>query len=488
MGRKSPRWVSLVGLLALATAGAAALNCERPTKPPFPNKPPNTTVANVPVDNDTLFALVTLHWDGEDYDGYIAGYQYRYITHHLFKGDSVVQPWKSTPLTSLTIAFESSDSLNYQRFQVRAVDNSGDVDPTPAEKRFYTYRTIVPKTHIAYPSDGQQFFAIDHVTDWWQGIRLTYQAKDEDGEVVEYAWAVDDGDWNWTQDTTVYITPEYFSSLSGEHMLRVTSRDNTNLVDPVGDTVVVKLIQPTFEKRILIIDETDETKFPPGVHFTDAQVDSFYARIFGTQDQWDFLANGMPPKELLGQYKLLIWHADNLYTYDRDVHQLPAHIDDVMDYLNVGGDFIMSGWRILKSFAYQEPFPKTFEEGTFIHDYLHIIQADETPLVPADFTGAKGSSGFSDIAVDSVKLREAFPFLGKLSQINVMPRRAGFTDVIYRYTNDDLTGLPTFRGLPCGLRYYGTSFNAVVLGFPMFFIRDADAERMGKEILQSLGY
>ncbi len=463
-------------------------SCERPTSPPKPNQPPNTTVANIPVDGDTLFALVTLHWDGEDYDGFIAAYEYRYITYHLVRGDSVVQPWIRTAETSRTIAFESSDVLNRQRFQVRAVDNVGDVDPTPAEKVFYTYQTIVPKTVILSPVDGQQFFIIDHTTDWWQGILLIFNASDEDGEVVEYAWAVDDGEWHWQADTSVYITPDQFQPLDGEHILRVTSRDNTNLVDPVGDTVHVTLIRPTFEKRILIIDETDESKFPLGVNYSDAEVDSFYRELFPGSDEWDFFQQGMPPKSVLGQYKLVVWHADNQYTYDRDVHQLPFHIEDIMDYMNVGGDFIMSGWRILKSFAYREPFPKTFMEGSFIHDYLHIIQADETPLVPADFIGANGSSGFSDIRVDSLKLREAFPFLGKLSQINVMPRRAGFTDVIYRYTNDDLTGLPQFRGLPCGLRYYGTVFDAVVLGFPMFFIQPNDARRMAQEILQSLGY
>lgn len=475
---------SLLCLLILVIIFA----CERRTSPTNPNLPPNTTLANVPVEDDTLFALVTLHWDGEDYDGFIAAYQYRYITYHLFVADSVEQEWKETEATSVTIPFESSDLLNYQKFQVRAVDNMGDVDTTPAEKHFYTYQTVFPETEILFPGENQQFFAIEQTTDWWQGIKLTFTARDEDGEVVEYAWAVDNNEWNWTLDTTLFITPDYFDPLEGEHKIRVISRDNTNLIDPIGDSVNVKLIKPIFDKKILIIDETVEAKFPFGVNFSDADVDSFYAEIFGTDESWDFEKKGMPPKEILGQYKLIVWHADNLYTYEYDVHQLPQNINDIMDYLNVGGDFIMGGWRILKSFAYAEPFPKTFEEGTFIHDYLHIIQANETPLVPSDFIGANGSGPFSDIKVDSIKLREAFPFLGKLSQINIMPGRAGFTDVIYRYKNDDLTGLPDYRGLPCGLRYYGTSFDVVVLGFPIFFIQKDDAKTLATEILYSLGY
>ncbi|OPX35434.1 hypothetical protein B1H10_01280 [candidate division KSB1 bacterium 4484_188] len=405
-------------------------SCERKTSPASPNLPPNTTLANIPVDDDTLFALVTLHWDGEDYDGFISGYQYRYITKHLFAGDSVVQEWVFTTETSVTIPFESSDNLNYQRFQVRAVDDGGGLDPTPAERKFYTVQTIFPETEILY-----------------------------------------------------------FTPLDGPHQIMAISRDNTNLVDPVGDTITVLLVEPSFEREILIIDETDEALFTGGLGAykdKDALVDSFYTDIFGTSDAWDFQSNGMPPKSLLGQYKLVIWHADNPYSNERDVHKLPAHIEDIKDYLHVGGDFIMGGWRILKSFAQSEAFPKAFEEGTFIHDYLHILEADESILIPTDFNGCTGFSGFSDVKVDSVKLAE-FPYFGKLGQINVMPRRAGFTDVIYTYANE-LSGLPNWRGEPTGIRYYGTSFNTIVLGFPLFFVDKSDAFIMADEMLHSLGY
>ncbi|MBO8183235.1 MAG: hypothetical protein DRP91_06250 [Candidatus Neomarinimicrobiota bacterium] len=472
---------------------ALFISCERELSKPSPNKPPNTTLANIPVEGDTLFALVTLHWDGEDDDGFIEAYEYRYITRHIFAGDSVIHDWVRTEETSVTIPFESSDKLNRQRFQVRAVDNMGDVDPSPAERVFYTVQTIYPETEIVFPEkENQKFFVIDGVTDWWQGIRLSFTAKDKDGEVVEYAWAVDSSEWHWTSDTTVLIGPEFFNPLDGKHKLKVTSRDNTNLVDPVGDSIHVILIRPTWERDILIVDETDESKFPTGMHYKDADVDSFYYKVFKPDTMWDYKKSGMPPKDFIGKFKLLIWHADNYYTYEKDVHKLPEHIEDIMDYMNVGGDFIMSGWRILKSFAVDEPFPKAFDEGTFIHDYLHIKKADESAPIP-DFNGAYVSDtlNFSDIFVDSVKLSESYltsvPTIG-LMYVNVIPEAAGFTDVLYRYRNNDYTGIPTHRGYPCGLRYYGTVFDAVVLGFPIFFIKEEDAIRMGGEILRSLGY
>jgi len=466
--------------------------CERETSPANPNIPPNTLLANIPVEDDTLFALVSLYWDGEDYDGCIAGYEYRYITHHIFNGDSIVQPWTATDETSVILPFESSDVLNYQIFQVRSVDNMDDVDPTPDERRFYTVQTIFPETEILVPKNNQQFFVIEQTTDWWEGVQLTFTASDKDGEVVEYAWAVNNGDWHWGLDTTVMITPDYFEPLDGDHIIKVTSRDNTNLVDPFGDSITVKLVKPTFDKNILIIDETIESKFPIplNTYYKDADVDSFYARIFKTNNEWDFEKKGMPPKDILGRYKLIVWHADNLCSFssEADNHKLSKHIGDVIDYLNVGGNLIMGGWRILKSFAYAEPFPKTFQEGSFIHDYLHILEADETPLVPSDFVGAEGKGMFSDIKVDSTKLAWAFPFSGKLAQINTMPRRAGFTDVIFRYICSENSQLGIYRSSAVGLRYYGTVFNAIVLGFPMYFIEEDDAQTMAAEMLQSLGY
>lgn len=483
---KSLKYVILI-LLPLSLFLFVA--CERVTSPKSPNLAPNTTLANIPVADDTIFALATLHWDGEDNDGYVAAYEYRYITNHVFFGDSVVQPWQRTDKTSLTIAFESSDEINYQRFQIRSVDDKGDVDPTPAEKRFYTYQTTFPITTLLSPVPEQQFFIIDAVTDWWTGIPITFIAEDIDfnGEIVEYAWAVDDGEWNWTQDTTVYIGPEYFEPLEGEHTIRVTSRDNTNLVDPVGASAVIKTIKPSRDRKILIIDETIESSFPFGVLATDADVDQYYAEIFGSPYQWDFSEKGMPPKDTLSRYEMIIWHADNTFSNPTDAHQLSQNIDAVMDYLNTGGDIIMSGWRILKSFEPVTPFPMTFPEGTFIHDYLHINIVDETVAMP-DFIGATGVDEYSDIRVDSVKLANAFPYFGKLDQINIVPSRAGFTEAIYTYKNENDSNLWEYRGRPCGLRYFGTSFDAVVFGFPIFFINKEDALVLGQEILHSLGY
>jgi hypothetical protein len=475
-------------IFVLVTAAALMFySCERPTEPANPNQPPNTSMANIPNTSDTLFALVTLHWDGEDFDGYIDGFEYRYITIRVFIGDTVVHDWEFTKETSLTIPFQSDDDLNQQIFQVRSVDNLGAVDPEPAEKVFYTVKTIFPESHILYPVNEETYFVIDEPTDWWEGIRLDFVAYDRDGEIVEYAWSVDDGELHWTEDTTVVIKPEEFKApLTGEHTIKVVSRDNTNLIDPVGNTVKINLVRPSLEKRILIIDATNEANFPAGLvnKANDAKVDTFYSTVYEGSDQWDFIKNGMPPVEVLGQYRLVVWHSDDLpFTQP---HQISRYTEQIKDYMNVGGNIIIGGWRILKSFAWLDNFPKTFEPGTFVNDYLHIVSVDETSLI-GDFTGGAGLEGvYSNIRVDSAKAA-GFPYNGMLGNINMILLPAGFTDGIYFYQNKNNSPYFEYRGRTVGLRYYGTTFQSVVLGFPMYFIREDDAKQMINEILAQMG-
>lgn len=459
------------------------LSCFHPTSPERENLPPNTTMANIPKDGDTLFALVTLHWDGEDYDGYIVKYQYRYITYHLTKGDSIIKDWEETDKTSLTIPFESSDEINLQKFQVRAVDNDGAVDPTPAEKVFYTLKATPPVTKISYPSNNQTFFAIEQTTDWWRGILLTYKAKDQDGEVVEYAWSVDNGPWHWTPDTSTYIPPSEFKGpLEGEHTIKVISRDNTNLVDPIGDSIKIKLIIPKFDKDILIIDDTDEKNFPSGIKAPDDSVDAFYSRVFGTTDQIDIAKGEIITRDIIGRYKLIVWHADDKPTIRPKA--ITQYTDTLKDYLSVGGNLLVSGWRIMRSFAWRQNFPAFFEPTSFVGEFLHVISVDETSII-GDFTLAAGAGSFNSISVDSVKLANVFPYYGKLGEIDLILQRAGFARPIYTYQNQLNSQFWYYRGRVIGIVYYGTVYNVAVLGFPLYFMKEDEVKLFANNLLLS---
>ena len=250
---------------------------------------------------------------------------------------------------------------------MRAVDNDGNPDPTPAVKVLYTLRTVAPITRILSPANNGSVLVSTTVTDWWQGVPVVFKATDPTNlaQIVEYAWAVDDGPWTSQKDTSVFITPDKFKApLNGRHKVKVISRNNTNLIDPVGDSISITLIIPPFNKGVLIIDETDEFNNPfITLGITDSVTDAFYAQVFPGSTSWDFKTKGMPPREVMAEYKLVVWHADDVPASRPHKISEPANIEVFTDYLKVGGKFLMSGWRILKSFAYYNNFPFTFSAG-----------------------------------------------------------------------------------------------------------------------------
>lgn len=466
---------------------------------PNENMPPTTTLANIPVDGDTVFALARIEWDGGDDDGYIIGYEWKYTTTYLSSGEQVELDWQFTEETSLTIAFNSGDPTgNQQEFQVRSIDNSEVADPTPAVKTFFTLPTAAPEIDIVTPTDELDFFALQQVTDWFLGIPLTYTGNDLDefGQITEWGWSVDGNEYHWTTDTTLYIDPaDIPAPFYGAHEIGVIARDNTNILSEEAK-VTINLIQPTFEKDILIIDETVEEFFPPSARTTDAHVDSFYAELFGVpnieEDHWDYeyhelRGNPLPSLEKIGQYKMILWHADNQPSGGAP-HKLALHEDLFKNYMSIGGDFFMSGWRILKSFAWGKAFPTDFEEDSFVGEYLHILRANESPVYLGDFVGGYGIyEGFTDIYADSSKL-EGYPYNNMMVQVNTIEIAGGFTDILYRYIAPPDSPFRDYAGQPVGLLYSGTVFDAVILGFPVYFLRHQDAVTMTDKILQLLSY
>lgn len=478
----------LVGILCWTS-------CERPVQAPTPNFPPHTKLANVPSEGDTIFPLATFNWTGGDNDGFVSRYQYRYFTYHLAQGSSTTwivydsTGWRDTVATSVTIAFNSNQNLNRQILFVRSIDNEGAIDSNPVSRMVYTTKASPPITTILAPLNNTSVFAQPVISDWWEGIQLEFKATDQTvkGEILEYAWSVDGGPWHWIDEPKVIITPEkLMQPIAGRHYVKVTSRNNTNLIDPIGDSVSITLLVPTFEKNVLIIDETDEFNLPFITTGTqDSNVDGFYSRVFPDADVWDYKAKGgMPPRDTLARYKLIVWHADDWPVSLPHKIAESKNITIFTDYLKVGGKFLMSGWGILKSFAYYQS-SLTFQPGTFVYDFLHIKMIEETALVGDCIGGSGVSSKFSSFRVDTLKTN-FFPYNGMLAQVTLITVPAGFTEGLYLYENLPTSSYVRYRGRYIGLRYYGTVFDAVVLGFPLYFIREDDAKKMAKEILLSM--
>jgi hypothetical protein len=546
--------VAAVALLAAAAllAGCDLLGGDTGEKRDA-NVAPNVQLAdNVPIQADTLDrSLAQLYWDGGDPDGFITGYEYRIFTQYCnpecepfsYRDTSAgtwegwtpegnvdnATGWVSTDAISDSITFDSQAQLNRQLFQVRAIDDNRvrSVPDERSSRYFYTPNSSPPVVTIAQPTADAQRFGLRSVNDWWKGILLTYdgeftgigEGRNESKEIVEFGWRVDDAqEWNWTPDTSAVIGPNALMqtrSLYGEHTIHLTARDNTGLVSHEGDgmgtdSVTFRIVEPTFTTNpsgaadLLIVDETDESAGGGAsisrTGFNDSDVDSLYRAAFTLDgqdlsvEQWDYQSRGgAPSREELAGYRAVLWHADDYAA----VQNLPNHVEALKGYMEVGGDFMMSGARLLPALANVSlggeggGVATTLGKNSFLRKYLHVQKAKSTNRLSdaSDFGGAIGLGSFSTGTRAKAKIPNTTIFRSRsagrvgLTQIGIT-RPAPFSEGIYAYQNlDPESG---WGGERVGVRYYGTVFDTIALGFPMWYMRDEDMIAMGQDMLRSL--
>jgi predicted nucleic acid-binding Zn-ribbon protein len=188
-----------------------------------PPVPPDTQITAGPT-GTIASTNATFKWTGWDTDGSVVSYQH--------KVDN--QQWVTTSQTSHTITglFKGSHI-----FYVRAKDNHGLVDPTPASRSFEVYYTVNPDTHILSGPNGTV-----------EGNTATFEwiGMDMDGEITNYLYSLDGGPVNQTEGTIAT-----YSNLShGRHTFSVRAVDDDGLEDPTPAKANFTLVPYWWEKVI----------------------------------------------------------------------------------------------------------------------------------------------------------------------------------------------------------------------------------------------
>ena len=159
---------------------------------PHPNLPPETViVGHEPQEHHSSSYRVQLHWKGEDADGLVAGYYYAWDDTLDEEGELAWQ-WTEANGSTFVVAADScgtppcegelSPFFNYHTFWIKAIDDQGEHDPTPAHRTF-TATTVAPRCSITagpyYVPGGGCGYVPALVSVSWQGI-------DIDGQVTGY--------------------------------------------------------------------------------------------------------------------------------------------------------------------------------------------------------------------------------------------------------------------------------------------------------------
>jgi hypothetical protein len=235
----------LVGASILALALVSG--CEKNLGKRLADRPPETGIfLEGPL--DTVRYSVKLYWWGQDSDGEVIGFYYRWTC-----ADTAIQvdtSWVFTTARNRDFILPVPNGFTVQTFWVKAVDNKSLEDPTPARQDF-PLRNAMPS--IAFKADALPDTTLPAATFSWTGTD-----PDGDNSIAYYVvWL--DGKENEPiivagQDTT--LGPSYIGDKYGNRTFFVRAVDEANgasatishtwhVITPVGDVLLVDDVPST---------------------------------------------------------------------------------------------------------------------------------------------------------------------------------------------------------------------------------------------------
>ncbi|MDP2172360.1 MAG: M1 family aminopeptidase, partial [Candidatus Cloacimonadaceae bacterium] len=214
----------------------------------------------------------------------------------------------------------------------------------------------------------------------------------------------------------------------------------------------------TFANSLLVVDETRDGN-GANINPNDQMVDAFYTAALTPLvfDEWDCATQGLPPLDILGTYRVVLWHAD-----DFSQNLLIDHQNTLGGYILGGGRVLLSGWKTASVLS--DSFISRFTGGA------QLIYDNSASLISAR------SDIYADLEVDPLKT--AASWNGMLPQIYTF---ANVQNPLYTAT---MSATAAGNGQIAAFRYdiQPSGGRLVMFGFPLYFMQ-ADGVRA---LLQSI--
>jgi hypothetical protein len=333
-----------------------------------PNLEPETTLF-VQGTLDTVNHTVRLYWFGSDTDGDVVGYQLRML-HPLLPADTA---WSFTTRTDSLFVVYTPLGTASPTLEVRAVDDDGAIDPTPARQGF-TFSNEPPSVDLVLgPGPNDTTFA---------SVTVTWQPSDPDGDVsgMEYrVWMDGAEDLAVTTTATTYTVPSDLfrvggAYVSGYRTLYVQAVDDGGRVgSPDSTRWFVRAPVTGAEARLLIIDDVPTTN-PANVGidtmFTNTAARNLPAgtwSILRLQTTQPFRSS----KDVEQTFKLF----DAVLWYRGTQTNFPVLMRDYRDgmaaYLDAGGTLFLEGLDLIEGLGVSGPLDQAFVQTYLGSDRLH---------------------------------------------------------------------------------------------------------------------
>lgn len=366
-----------------------------------PNSDPVTSIFLSKIERfgqDRLNTIVTMHWSGEDKDGYVVGYEISFDNLN----------WKFTTKQDTIFRFSISSGSDTAdvNFYVRAIDNDGNKDKNPAYLR-------IPIKNTAPTIDlDRKLIKTDTI---YSVFSVLWNAKDLDGfETIDSIYIrLNTGDWfplsrNISFVTIVPENPEnagtgnakiyqgYEAALLNGRItgLNVDAANSVyvKVKDLSGAESKIDTLAPFFLKRktsdLLVLDAHNlSAPNDPNPYYLPAITASY-----GSYDYYNFYKLGTtyipalwkPTFNLyLKLYDKLVWYSDNV-ALNNEGMIIESASAAIQDYLNNNGKLFM-----ISDFA-NNAYPLSFNKtsAVFVYSPMDSFQtfysANQKATMPTD--------------------------------------------------------------------------------------------------------
>ncbi len=372
---------------------------------------------------DRLNSIVQLHWNGEDKDGIVTHFEFS-----INQGE-----WKITSKTDSTFRFdlmEGADTTDIQ-FEIRAVDNEGWKDPTPA-------KLVIPIKNTAPTAKfNTSFYPTDSI---YPVITLLWNVTDNDGDVTldSIYLKVNNGNWisfssnvsmitivpdnpqnSGKQNAKVYVQYNknaYNQQLTdfevnGNNQFYLKAKDKGGLFSEIDSSKIFWVYNQ--KSSILLVDGVATNPRP--IQLYGPIIDQLY----GNYDYLDLTSAVNFPKMTLTLewwfqlHKEIFWYAPSTVTQ--------------LDYIEQSEAVIQNSLNAGKKFLFSIPIPKTLSSTSSIYRFSPI----DSLTIQKDAFMLNTGQAYPDVnfAIDYPILKNTGP--GLISQISPFYPKAS-AQVLYR--------------------------------------------------------
>lgn len=338
-------------LIALLASVAALAGCSV-KKTLVPNVPPQTGLF-VQGQVDTVNHLVHLYWYGNDTDGFVVAFDVRMLDPQA-PADT---QWVRTTRTDSLIAAYTPTGLSKPVFEVRAIDDDGAVDPTPATEQFIF-------TNQAPIVDFQSPPGIRDTT--FASVTLGWYGADPDGNGAKMVYRVwlngNEANTDITQNKFITIATDRFRQngqlLSGFRTVYVQAIDDGGRAGNVDSTTwYVRAPVAGTRARLLIIDDVPSTN--PG----NASIDSMWINTAVRNlpaDEWSLLRlettqpfrSSEDVRQTFALFENVLWYRSTQTNFST---LLSDYQNGIAAYLDAGGSFTIEGLDLIQGVAASGP-------------------------------------------------------------------------------------------------------------------------------------